>query len=38
MLHMLLALIKSFQNEWTFLQWVVAIAGCDHAFRDLKYT
>ena len=28
------ALTKSFQNEWTFLQRVVA--GCDHAF--LEYT
>ena len=30
------ALTKSFQNEWTFLQRVVA--GCDQAFRDLEYT
>ena len=29
-------LTKSFQNEWTFLQRVVA--GCDQAFRDLEYT
>ena len=30
------ALTKSFQNEWTFLQRVVA--GCNHSFSDLEYT
>ena len=30
------ALTKSFQNKWTFLQWV--FAGCDYAFSDLEYT